>query len=230
MHSRLTHPIRRGFTLVEVLVVIAILVVLMGIMFPVVTGMLGQGDKAKSASLVQQLSLAIEAYEGHMGDAPPSSWERFQTIGGKRRPYQDIKPPGNSINTGAECLFIALSAEVGGIAAFEWESDHFANIDGDKVEGVPSWDFQNECNEIVDAWGQPIIYIHNRDYGKKLKIQLPDGETVEVQALKSKKLKGYYKKRSYQLFSLGEDGKPGTSDDLANFRLDADDDDEEKNQ
>jgi prepilin-type N-terminal cleavage/methylation domain-containing protein len=217
----------KAFTLVEVLVVIAIIVVLMGIMFPVVTGMLGEGDKAKSASLVQQLSLAIEAYEGHMGDAPPSSWKRFGTIGGKARPYKGLKPPSNSVNTGAECLFVALTAEVQGVAAFEWEADHFDNIDGDKVGGVTGWDFGDECNEIVDAWGQPIIYIHNRDYGKKFKIELPDGETVEVQALKSKKLKGYYKKRSYQLFSLGKDGLPGTSDDLANFRAEHSDDEEE---
>ncbi|MHC5019404.1 MAG: prepilin-type N-terminal cleavage/methylation domain-containing protein [Planctomycetota bacterium] len=221
----------KAFTLVEVLVVIAIIVVLMGIMFPVVTGMLGEGDKAKSASLVQQLSLAVEVYEGRMGDAPPSSWKRFGTIGGKSRPYKNIKPPSNDINTGAECLFIALTAEVAGVASFEWEADHFENIDGDKVTGVPSWDFGDECNEIVDAWGQPIIYIHNRDYGKKFKVMLPDGEMVEVQALKSKKLKGYYKKRSYQLFSLGEDGKPGTTDDLANFRLeDEAEGDEEENQ
>ena len=59
----------KAFTLVELLVVIAILVVLMGIMFPVVTGMLGQGDVAKSASLVSQLGLAIEAYEGHISHA-----------------------------------------------------------------------------------------------------------------------------------------------------------------
>ena len=230
---RVAHNLfQRAFTLVEVLVVIAIIVVLMGIMFPVVVGMIGEGDKAKSAAMVQQLSLAIEAYEGHMGDAPPSSWKRFGTIGGKDRPYKGLKPPSNSVNTGAECLFIALTAEVAGVAAFEWEADHFENIDGDKVGGVPGWEFGDECNELVDAWGQPLVYIHNRDYGKKFKIELPDGVTVEVQALKSKKLKGYYRKRSYQLFSLGQDGKPGTSDDLGNFRRETsdDDEDEEENQ
>lgn len=175
-------------------------------------------ERFSTAALIQQLGLAIVAYEGHMGDAPPSSWKRFQTIGGKARPYRGLMPPNNAINTGAECLLIALTVPVGGIETFRWETAQIANLDDDRVVGVPSVAFGERCREVVDGWGNPIVYIHTRDYGKTFKVRLKSGVVMEVSARINPATGEHYRKRTYQLFSLGPDGTPGTADDITNFK------------
>ena len=43
---------------------------------------------------------------------------------------------------------------------------------------------------------------------------LVDGTVVKVAAMKNEKTSEYIHPDSYQLFSLGPDGKPGTDDDI----------------
>ena len=218
--GRIARGARRAFTLVELLVVITIIAVLAGILFPVIFKGQGQADKAVCASLIQQLEVAINAFEGHFGDFPPSSFEAYRRLRDDRGnlPFKGIKTPSNTTNIPSESLVIALSAAVAGLEPFEWGEDQIGNTDGDKLDGVPGWDLgTNEAFEAMDPWGFPLVYIHHRDYGKKFKIRSDDGETVNVKAQKSKKLKNFHKRRSYQLFSLGPDGQPGTDDDIRNW-------------
>ena len=59
-----------GFTLIEILVVLAIVGVLAGLLFPAVTGALGSAKKAKAKNDVVQLALAVKAYEAQYGRLP----------------------------------------------------------------------------------------------------------------------------------------------------------------
>ena len=65
-------PRKRGFTLVEMLVVIAVIVVLMAILFPVFSRVRAHARKVKCISNLEQIALALKKYqEDYNGRFPP---------------------------------------------------------------------------------------------------------------------------------------------------------------
>jgi len=68
----LKRPRRRGFTLVEMLVVIGIIVVLMAILFPVFTIVRKRARKVQCTGQLHQIALALKSYaESNNGRYPP---------------------------------------------------------------------------------------------------------------------------------------------------------------
>ena len=61
---------RRGFTLVEMLVVIGIIVVLVGLAAPMITRAWRAGDRAATFADLQAIATALEAYKQDHGDYP----------------------------------------------------------------------------------------------------------------------------------------------------------------
>lgn len=70
---------KSGFTLVEILVVIAIITVLAALLTPVAMRALTSARDARMGIELAQLSQAIEAYRTEMGDYPPSFGEDYST-------------------------------------------------------------------------------------------------------------------------------------------------------
>src|SRR4029079_12527302 len=68
---------RRGFTLVEILVVVAIIVILMAILIPVAMGAISRARNASIGFEISQIKSAIEQYEKDRGDYPPSMGENY---------------------------------------------------------------------------------------------------------------------------------------------------------
>jgi len=66
-----TKPRRRGFTLVEMLVVIAIIAVLVAILFPVFTIVRKKARKTQCISRLSQLAIALKSYKEDNGRYPP---------------------------------------------------------------------------------------------------------------------------------------------------------------
>lgn len=66
-----------GFTLVEILVVIAIIVILAALLTPVAMRALSTSRNARMGIELAQLDQAIEAYRLEMGDYPPSFGENY---------------------------------------------------------------------------------------------------------------------------------------------------------
>jgi len=62
----------RGFTLVEILVVVAIIVILMAILIPVAMGMISRARNAAIGVELSQLATALKEYKKDHGDYPPS--------------------------------------------------------------------------------------------------------------------------------------------------------------
>lgn len=78
----------RGFTLVEMLVVLAIIAVLIGLLLPAVMAAVNSARRSQMALEVSQLDQAIRAYQKQFGDFPPSMGEDYS--------------PANRYNTAVE--------------------------------------------------------------------------------------------------------------------------------
>lgn len=64
---------RRGFSLIELLVVIGIILVLLGLLLPMVLRAIRSGERTRSASELQSIATALESYYQSFGDYPRSS-------------------------------------------------------------------------------------------------------------------------------------------------------------
>jgi type II secretion system protein G len=63
---------KRGFTLIEIMIVIAVMAILIGIALPHFKGMQDEGNTAKAAGELRTLATAIESYYIHNHKAYPS--------------------------------------------------------------------------------------------------------------------------------------------------------------
>ncbi|MEZ5976488.1 MAG: prepilin-type N-terminal cleavage/methylation domain-containing protein [Planctomycetota bacterium] len=200
---------RAGFTLVEILAVILILGILMGFLVVNLTGTQEVVEAKNTRMFMSQLEVQITEYEAKNGDFPastfPTTWRTPSTT-----------------NMGSEMLLIALFPASGKAQTQELDEARLSNTDGDSSK-APLADFDGrEVFEVCDDWGNPIAYIHRRDYSKRFTYQTFDGKTGEpvdsvVQALKSGKTGNFYERSRFQLISAGPDGVFGTDDDVCNF-------------
>jgi hypothetical protein len=95
-----------------------------------------------------------------------------------------------------------------------------ANTDGDLAERNFTKFQKNDRFEFADAWGNPLVYYYHRDYGTPVEYQRyrrRDGKDFDCPPMKSPKTGRFYNPDSFQLYSLGADGLPGTDDDIANW-------------
>ncbi len=82
---------KKGFTLVELLVVISIIVVLAGIVFPVALSMGAKGSEVKCSAQLSQLAKALIVYKSDKGKYPPYSGRKFVAALYRARIVQESK-------------------------------------------------------------------------------------------------------------------------------------------
>ena len=70
---------KRGFTLIEILIVIAVIAILAGISLPYMKGMQDEGKTAEAAGELRTLATAIESYYIHNSRAYPDQGESRDT-------------------------------------------------------------------------------------------------------------------------------------------------------
>ena len=71
-HGTRPAPRRRGFTLVEILVVIIIVAILVGLLLPVIAGAIRTAKNAAVSSEINLLAQALESFKAKYGQYPPS--------------------------------------------------------------------------------------------------------------------------------------------------------------
>lgn len=81
---------RRGFTLVELLVVVAIIILLAAVAFPLLSKMRSAADSANCMSNVRQVGIAITMYAGDNGGQLPALQPELDERTGKRPPIWPV--------------------------------------------------------------------------------------------------------------------------------------------
>ncbi len=201
-----------GFTLVELLVVMAIISALAGLITVSVSAARRSATKKNCSIQMQEMSSALTGYFSDWGDYPPSDLERFYD--------GDFAVTNNGLNDGVESMVAHLARQGKGGPYYVFKDENIANGDKDSLNDDDlrdqlNWIFgDNELREFVDPWDNPLVYIHNRNYDRgPFAIQTGEGERVSVSARQSQKLKTYEGLTTFQLFSLGPDGKFSSDED-----------------
>jgi prepilin-type N-terminal cleavage/methylation domain-containing protein len=198
--------VRRGFTLVEMLVVVAIIAILTAITIPAVMGVRRRADVKRTKTYLDTIRLALESYANDFGDYPPS---RPQLVG----------LPSNGVNDGIEVMVRCLTTKKKNGPYFTFDSEVLDNSDGDSIKGLggdptDSTIASRELFEVKDPWGNPFVYIHNQDYDAAQTYLVGEPkERARIHAIKDAKTKSYLGPRAFQLLSLGPDGQQDQTDD-----------------
>jgi prepilin-type N-terminal cleavage/methylation domain-containing protein len=125
---------RHGFTLLELLAVITIIAILLALILPTLSGIIGSGDQAAVSAEMTQLDQALATFKSTYGEYPPSSifipaqggtWNvKSRAAISKIWPQFDFSSRGGLNNAdrlhlnGAECLVFFLGGiESGSVTA-----------------------------------------------------------------------------------------------------------------
>jgi prepilin-type N-terminal cleavage/methylation domain-containing protein len=198
-----------GFTLIEILVVIAIIGLLMGLVAVTVSRQGQAGRITDCKARIDTLSLLVTTWADRNGDYPPS---RLAPLG---------VTDGNGVNEGIEALVAALKGKAW--SGRRPEERWLANTDGDSSKSLKLADGSSALLEVVDPWDNPLVYISSADYGADFGYRFVTEAGTEDQTARSAMdpLTGApHQFEAFQILSAGPDGVLGTEDDIANYEID----------
>jgi prepilin-type N-terminal cleavage/methylation domain-containing protein len=207
-----------GFTLIEIMVVIAIIASLIG----AGSLMLNIATKKQMVTTTQgrlnALGAALEQLHNtdQLGRYPPTSLSKLSFPG-----FDGVKFTAgtNDTNIGIETIYVVFRLPGLNVTPQNLDAeDATGNTDGDKANLVIGKLAKPDLFEYMDAWGRPLVYFAAADYKDPSKVELyvlgGSDEKVKVHPHMNEKSGEYVRPDSFQLFSLGADGKPDTDDDI----------------
>ncbi|MCB9918502.1 MAG: type II secretion system protein [Planctomycetes bacterium] len=207
----------RGFTLIEVLVVIGIIAMLFVALLPMIGGAEEQEKVTRTTAILRSMEQAAEGYsqQRRFGDYPPDD---FKDTTGKLEISR-----GNGTNVGIESFVFFVNRADSSDGAFPGTDNNWlGNTDGDSGKPENAKLQRTERVEILDAWGNPFAYFHKRNYTTEQSYRLGeaagDVDEVEQPVQAWKDGARYLNLNTYQLFSAGPDRVYNTSDDIGNFQ------------
>lgn len=202
---------RAGFTLIEMLAVLLILSILMAFLVKAIGGGQKIIELENTRAFLQEIGGRCAEYNEEHGNYPASTFPA------------DMDPRPTKTNMGSEMLVIELWKKGAAWQAAEIGEERLGNTDDDSTKTSLTSFASPDAFELVDGWGNPIVYIHRKDYDKEVTYVTidPEGAVLEtpVKGFVSPKTGDPYRKTQFQLVSAGPDGEFGTLDDVANFEI-----------
>jgi len=211
-----------GFTLIEILIVCAILLIMAGILMPMLFKV-QQGQNVRAAEAdIEFLKSALEQYRRDFGDYPPSF---LAELG-------DSIDPGDVRNQGNRSLVACLATRRANgpyLASHMLTNKEKLRVAADAADAnLTGWDFDsNNYRELLDPWGRPYIYLHNRDYGTTETNDytiggLASGDSYDGSAVNAvhDENDDYYSPYTFQIRSCGPNGinDNGGEDDITSWQ------------
>jgi len=170
----------------------------------------------ETKTLIIFLGTAIGVYQADFERLPPETMSGFAGT-----QWQGLSVPDNTTNESSECLLVALRHPDLRVPLDKLPgASPIGNTDKDQWNRTPEGFGKPAADEILDAYGNPIVYITRARYGEALEVVRGDGEKVWVRAVKGPDDR-FYNPDGFQLISLGKNGKQDPiepSDDIENFK------------
>lgn len=134
--------LRAGFTLVEMLVVIAIILILLALMAVLIKGVRERAQYKKTVAIVNTIKMGCENYRTDERVYPPQTYSTYN---------------------GSQALHFLLGRErnvVAGTGGSQTvvKRDPYIEFKPDWLEGQPGNNEPNPPKNVVDAWGNVIAY------------------------------------------------------------------------
>ena len=206
-----------GFTMIEILVVVTIIVVLMGLVAVIIPMAFGERDESVTQTRMDAISSMIKKISGPRQLGMPPAADVSLLVGPKGEQVGKEIGPGNDLNRGIEAVFVAIHLAGLAVDRADIKDDWLGNTDEDVMASNPTVSQSTELYEFVDAWGNPFAYFSAEDYDRPKdvgKIQMKDGSIQEVSPKKSERTGNFLNLGTFQLISAGQDQVFGTDDDI----------------
>lgn len=147
-------PSRGGFTLVEIMVVMAIVVMLFGLVAVSLSQYLGKASRSATQALILKLEQYVDAYHSLKGEYPPDG---VDTV---------VRTEDGFQIQGSACLYYLLSRPVVTIEKIggrPQKREHPAIAAFKASELGPEDPDMPGVRELIDGWGTPIHYDNTED-------------------------------------------------------------------
>jgi prepilin-type N-terminal cleavage/methylation domain-containing protein len=180
---------RHGFTLVELLVVISIIIVLAAMGFAGISRVIGKQKAVVTQASVSDLFLAIEHYQ--------DSYGRLPSVGSQ----DDITADGQA---GVALLKILLAKEDPGSDMQNPKGIVFlqTKTNTNKNQGGLIYS-DNQIQGLYDAWGRPLNVRFDSDLDEEIPDPVKQGNIV--------------RQKKVIIWSFGADGKLGDNDEVKSW-------------
>lgn len=170
MHTPTIGPNRRAFTLIELLIVIAIIAVLVAVSMAVGTRVLGAGKSRTTEDVIRVLDASVVAYEQDAGEMPPAKYSYIPVSATPNNFFEypifdgrpatagtdlDADPPIQSV-----ARYTAMARAVPGAnAVLQGLNAKFIRNAALTAPGTAA-NPPGTGIEVLDGWGRPIRMVH----------------------------------------------------------------------
>ena len=193
--SKIKHGTRpRAFTLIELLIVIAIMAILATILLASLGAVRGAAKTTNTQSLIDRLGIGLNSYHRDFGYYPPD----YMPTNGK---YASFVSAGAWVTVGTVCLppeslWYCLANP------FLKDASPYVTLAGGETDDYN----KNGLREVVDGWGSPLLYNRARFAGKAATYYNFDGSSSQYDDSDGKP---WHNRDTFDLFALGPDRTTG---------------------